>query len=162
MDLLEKIKILPKIELHAHLTGSVHLSTIIDLVRNQSEKSDLAKYQLHGFTWLKDCFEVFSYLHQILNNQENLIRITKEVLNTFQAENTVYLELRTTPRKICNENEVILSKIDYINTVLNVIKEFESQNEMIVRLILSIDRTKSMEDAYEVYNYTYTQFLIST
>jgi len=47
-------------------------------------------------------------------------------------------------------NKVILSKLDYINTVLDVIKEFEKQNEMIVRLILSIDRAKPIQDAYEV------------
>ena len=97
-------------------------------------------------------FLVFSFMHQLLNNKENLIRITKEVLLTFQKENTVYLELRTTPRQIyyTATNEVILSKLDYINTVLDVIKEFEKQNEMIVRLILSIDRAKSIQDAYEV------------
>ena len=35
MDLFSELKKLPKIELHAHLSGSVRNSTIVDLLRNE-------------------------------------------------------------------------------------------------------------------------------
>jgi adenosine deaminase len=75
--------------------------------------------------------------------------VTREVLEDFANDNCVYLELRTTPRTIYDKenNNIVLSKKDYIETVLNELKEFEKQNQMIVRLILSIDRTKGLIDA---------------
>lgn len=53
-----------------------------------------------------------------------------------------YLELRTTPREICDKHgEVAISKEEYVVIVLRAIEEFKRQHqEMSVYLILSIDR----------------------
>ena len=87
MNLFEQLKKLPKIELHAHLSGSVRHSTIIDLLRNELiEKSngtlseqdiekELEKYQLTEDKSLQDCFVIFSHLHRLLSNKENLVRV---------------------------------------------------------------------------------------
>ena len=76
--------------------------------------------------------------------------MTREILSDFSEENTVYLELRTTPRNIYENDKLIVSKREYIETIINEIRLFEAtNNSMITRLILSVDRTKGYEDAYD-------------
>jgi adenosine deaminase len=160
-NLFRELKKLPKIELHAHLSGSVRNSTIIELIKNEllekrSETQDelniekeIEQYQINENKSLKDCFTIFSHLHRLLNNKENLERVTREILKDFADENVIYLELRTTPRVIYDSfsKKVILTKRDYIETIINEIKEFEKCSDMIVRLILSIDRSKTIQEA---------------
>lgn len=96
---------------------------------------------------------MFTILHRLLNNKNILEQVTREILEDFHAENCVYLELRTTPRNIYDKqtNQLLVSKAEYLQTVINVIKEFEVKHgkEMIVRLILSVDRVKGYQDGLE-------------
>lgn len=64
--------------------------------------------------------------------------------------------MRTTPRTIKNDqNIVIVNKEDYLSTILQAIDEFEASvvrdgsGRMLVRVILSVDRAKSVEDGRE-------------
>src|SRR4051812_46400077 len=180
MDIsLEYCKLLPKIELHAHLSGSVREETIIQLLQQESksknknsnnnnndnsdnkdiDSENVVDYKLCedkfvnefstfklGDRNLNECFVVFKILHRLLNNLDILYTVTKQVISDFKSDNVVYLELRTTPRKFNNS-----TKLDYINTVIKAIKECELlyNNSIIVRLLLSIDRTQTLEDATE-------------
>jgi adenosine deaminase len=67
-----------------------------------------------------------------------------------------YLELRTTPRAIPAEN---ITKEEYINIVLQAIHDFEARlqktsdaGKLHTRLILSVDRKNTLEEALEVVN----------
>ena len=109
-----------KIELHAHLSGSVPKSTLYTILNeDRSKNSDLlAKFNeiTNEERDLDSCFRLFPIVHQILNNKDNLIRVTKDVLAHFESINVVYLELRTTPRHIQDEStkEIVLTKKEYI------------------------------------------------
>jgi adenosine deaminase len=142
------------------LTGSVRDSTILELLQEQTTShsansnetaeigllNELKRYPT-GPRDLSACFEVFNILHRVLNSKVVLARVTREVLEDFSRDNVVYLELRTTPRDILNNNkEVLVSKREYLATVIEVIKDFERTNDMIVRLLLSVDRSKTIED----------------
>ena len=110
--------------------------------------NELKKYP-SGPRDLSTCFEVFAILHRVLNKKSILERVTREILEDFNRENVVYLELRTTPREIFSDEtktNLVVSKREYLDTVISVIKEYELKNDMVVRLLLSIDRTKSVED----------------
>lgn len=137
-------------------------STVIDLLKTELKADnnwdearielEMAKYMIAPDKTMDQCFQIFGLLHRLLKKKENLSRVTREILSDFSEENTVYLELRTTPRNIyCNNEKLVLSKRDYIETIVNEIKLFEAShgNSMITRLILSIDRTKGYEDAYD-------------
>jgi adenosine deaminase len=137
-------------------------STIIDLLRNECKdindnymeeeafKLEMQKYRIAPNKTMDQCFAIFGLLHQLLKKKENLIRVTREILSDFSEENTVYLELRTTPRNIYENEKLIVSKREYIETIINEIRLFEAtNNSMITRLILSVDRTKGYEDAYD-------------
>jgi adenosine deaminase len=75
---------------------------------------------------------------------------TTSVLNYFQNDGVRYLELRTTPREIHDDQgNIVVSKEDYILTVLDAIDTFrkcqsqiDEADRMSVYLILSIDRAR--------------------
>jgi adenosine deaminase len=72
------------------------------------------------------------------------------VLRNFAADGVVYLELRTTPRALARSG---LSKAGYVEAILAVIREYESSSltqQLHTRLILSVDRRNTPEEAAEV------------
>ncbi len=151
---LDQVHKLPKIELHAHLTGSVRDSTVLDLLKLEANHANaeqvlVENYQINPDKTMEQCFQIFGLLHRLLKKRENLARVMREILEDFSEENTVYLELRTTPRNIYEGNDLVLSKREYIETVIGEIEKFKAGNDMITRLILSVDRTKGYEDALE-------------
>ncbi len=158
---LNQIHQLPKIELHAHLTGSVRDSTILELLKQDANQVNaeqilVENYKINPDRTMEQCFQIFGLLHRLLKKRENLKRVTREILEDFSEENTVYLELRTTPRNIYDGDTLVLSKNDYIQTVIGEIENFKSRSDMITKLILSVDRTKGYADALETVELCYS------
>lgn len=107
-DLLDFIRALPKAELHAHLSGSVRNSTLVELIRNNGVfNDDLAELEraeamIHkeGTRSLSDCFCIFDIIHKILNTKEAVTRVVYEMIEDCAKDNIRYLEVRTTPRRL--------------------------------------------------------------
>lgn len=141
---------LPKVELHAHLSGSVSYDTIRKLVNQPSKhnvrEEALALIDPNADKSLQQWFQLFTVIHQLITDEESLRMITSQVLEDFARDNTVYLELRTTPRK-CET----LSSEDYLLTVLRTIEEFHHAHPdgMVCRLLISISRHLPVSDASE-------------
>ncbi|XP_020531553.1 adenosine deaminase-like protein isoform X2 [Amborella trichopoda] len=170
----------PKIELHAHLNGSIRNSTLLELARGLGQKmnavsADIEHVIMKGDRSLPECFRMFDLIHICTTDHGTVTRITKEVVEDFAAENTVYLELRTTPKK----NETIgMTKRSYMEAVIDGLKAVEAVevlfipsdertesskesplmndssktkkgNQIYVRLLLSIDRRESTDGAME-------------
>jgi adenosine deaminase len=159
---------LPKVELHAHLSGSIKCETLHQIWQSKklqsscqdlddpmsALKSDAASVDIISF------FSIFDrYIYKLLDTAEAVRFATKTVLEDFQADGVAYLELRTTPR----ENPATgLTKQDYVETVNSAVSDWEQQREvgehagtsvrpgMETRLILSIDRKMTVEQAEEV------------
>jgi adenosine deaminase len=74
---------------------------------------------------------------------------TEAVLQDFQADGVVYLELRTTPRAMPASG---LTKDDYVKAVLDILSAHNDHtaNTMRAFLILSIDRRNTIAEAEEV------------
>ncbi|KAH7377835.1 hypothetical protein BKA66DRAFT_151365 [Pyrenochaeta sp. MPI-SDFR-AT-0127] len=74
---------------------------------------------------------------------------TRAVLQDFQADGVVYVELRTTPRALPGTG---VSKENYVKTVLRILNAHNDKDENTMRafLILSIDRRNTIEEAEEV------------
>lgn len=149
---------MPKIDLHAHLSGCVRPSTLLELSKNKgTELSIQAERLLSASSYIKresrtlsECFEIFNLIHSIMNNKETLRRVVYEALYDFYHDNVVYLELRTTPRQLPDGT----SKREYIETVLEVIRSFTSDKKCFhVKLLLSIDRaSRDFEDSKNTMN----------
>ncbi|KAH8672515.1 hypothetical protein BGZ60DRAFT_280723 [Tricladium varicosporioides] len=97
---------------------------------------------------LETFFPLFSrYIYALCDNRAALLYTTQSVLEDFQNDGVVYLELRTTPRAIPSAN---ITKDDYVKTILQCIQEFNRRSSLKTYLILSIDRRNDEATAMKV------------
>ncbi|KAF5270794.1 hypothetical protein FQR65_LT05413 [Abscondita terminalis] len=146
MELMEFCQKLPKIEVHAHLNGSLSEDTLRAL---KTPEEDILKYQLlskidNSKDKLNLAFTLFQIAHNATNTIETTYLATKQVIAEFYNDNVIYLELRTTPRA-----ESHMTKKDYINAIIRAIQE---QHLLTVKLILSINRTHSIDESIECFD----------
>ncbi|KAG2330662.1 hypothetical protein Bca52824_001842 [Brassica carinata] len=170
---MEWIHPMPKIELHAHLNGSIRDSTLLELARVLGEKgvivlSDVEDVIQKNDRSLAEVFKMFDLIHVITTDHQTVTRITREVVEDFALENVVYLELRTTPKR---NDSIGMSKRSYMEAVikgLRTINEVDvefctatnsrklhntcdgaGRKKIYIRLLLSIDRRETTESAME-------------
>lgn len=106
----------------------------------------LQKYEPPKSLTLKNCFSAFPLVHAAIKTKENLRRLTFETLADLSYANCIYAEIRTTPRALNDIN-----KAGYLETVIECFKEWEEgDSRLIPRLIVSVDRSKSLREAEEV------------
>ena len=86
---------------------------------------------------------MFDVIHDLIETKASLIRITRELIEDFINDDVIYAEIRTTPREYTVDG--YLSEKDGIDVILNTIKEMEREygNKIIIRLLLSINRSES-------------------
>ncbi|KAM0561484.1 hypothetical protein ACHAPJ_003367 [Fusarium lateritium] len=142
---------LPKIELHAHLTGSISRRALHEIwLRKKATGNTELEDPLvvmpegkHDYN-LQTFFPLFSsYIYNLITEEESVRYTTTSVLTDFLDDGVCYLELRTTPRSTPQ-----LSAEQYIAALLNTISSFEAENpELHTRLILSVDRRHTPEQA---------------
>ncbi|KAG8165688.1 hypothetical protein KVR01_004240 [Diaporthe batatas] len=161
---------LPKIELHAHLSGSISRQCLHEvwLMKKEAGETDLADPLVempdgkHDYN-LKTFFPLFSsYIYHLVDDLPALRHTTLSVLSDFANDGVVYLELRTTPRALPRSG---LSKAGYVEAILAAIREFEgadaaeaprdsgpvtARRRLHTRLILSVDRRNTPGEAAEV------------
>ncbi|KAK0579037.1 hypothetical protein LWI29_020017 [Acer saccharum] len=176
---MEWLLSMPKVELHAHLNGSIRDSTLLELARLLGEKgvivfSDVEHVIMKNDRSLHEVFKLFDLIHILTTDHKTVTRITKEVVEDFASENVVYLELRTTPKR---NDSIGMSKRSYMEAVVEGLRAVSAVdidfaphnmdgnpvNDMItddicngttrkkiyVRLLLSIDRRETTEAAME-------------
>ncbi|CAH1169828.1 unnamed protein product [Phaedon cochleariae] len=142
------LKFLPKIELHAHLNGSLNDKILKEL---GCEEDSIMQYKKltqsidKSDNTLQECFDVFKIAQNATKTQESVYLATKSVIEDFVRDGVVYLELRTTPR-----SEINMSKEEYIESVIRGIESLSGSKEKIfVKLILSIDRRHDKKTSEE-------------
>ncbi|CAL4058725.1 unnamed protein product, partial [Meganyctiphanes norvegica] len=143
---------MPKIELHAHLSGSLSDSTVLRLLNDKRQQGDISLPESAEFTinrgpkrTIDECFEIFSILHKLTDSLSAVSSMTKDVIREFAADNVCYLELRTTPKLIPG----VMDKNQYIEAVLDAIIDEEKESNIMVRLLLSLDRGRPLQDNKE-------------
>lgn len=134
---------LPKVELHAHLNGSIRSTTVAELAEAAGVDKSLLRDIHDDNRDLAACFRVFSVIHKLVRTAEVLERIAFEVVEDFARENVVYVELRTTPRAV---PETGLTEEGYVEAVLAGIRRALRQyaDRIDAMLILSVNRTMSL------------------
>ncbi|XP_007533548.2 adenosine deaminase-like protein [Erinaceus europaeus] len=153
---------LPKVELHAHLNGSISSNSMKKLIakkpglkiHNKMTIIDKGKKRT-----LDECFQVFQIIHQITTSPEDILMITKDVIREFAEDGVKYLELRSTPRK---ETATGMTKRTYIESVLEGIKQSKQENlDIDVRYLIAIDRRGGPSAAKETVKLA-EEFFLST
>lgn len=148
-------KALPKVELNAHLNGTVRDSTVRELagklMLNGKPMSLARLVQLTQQTSpsIGECFQLFDILHSLTTDHDALRRISREALEDFAADNVVYAELRTTPK--CRPERGV-TKESYVEAVLAGMDDYfasGSAEDITVRLLLSIGREQTRAEMLE-------------
>ncbi|XP_044016981.1 adenosine deaminase-like protein isoform X2 [Aphidius gifuensis] len=147
MDLSTYCKALPKIELHAHLNGSVGTETLRKLQKIQNNPvNDQLISEIKNFKTLKECFRVFKIVHDLTDTIEAVYLATCDVIKDFHDDNVIYLELRTTPRAVNGK----MTKNEYIKTIIKAIEDTSKVlSGIIVKLLISVDRKQGSLNADE-------------
>lgn len=135
---------LPKIDLHAHLNGSIRRSTFLELLPIESQ-CEVAK--LFNQMSYMNAFKIFSYIGTILSDLTIVRRVCREMLEDWNKHNVIYLEIRTTLKRINNT-----TKQDYLRTVLEEIDIGNRQLKMQTRLIISLNRDLPITEAEDTLN----------
>ncbi|XP_063380426.1 adenosine deaminase-like protein [Cydia fagiglandana] len=144
MDLKSFCRELPKIELHAHLGGSLSQSTMLQLKRLYADSGipdktnaffDEFQIAAGDTRNLSDCFQVFSIAHSLTSTPEALALATSLTLQEFQDDGCIYIEIRSTPRET-----PYMTRGEYIDTIIQAIRKSSINLTIISRLIISIDR----------------------
>ncbi|KAI0382630.1 Metallo-dependent hydrolase [Hypomontagnella monticulosa] len=143
------------LSLHAHLTGSISRQCLHEIweVKNAAGQTNLEDPLIvmpegrHDYN-LKTFFPLFSsYIYNLINDASSLEHSTKSVVADFAADGVVYLELRTTPRAMPSAG---LDKAGYVAAVLQAMSAAQEAAQTIhARLILSIDRRNTLDEALE-------------
>jgi len=158
---------LPKVELHAHLSGSISRTTLHTIwqKKNTNSKDDdiqlpdpaIALKPAGTFPTILSFFQIFNdYIYNLVNDRESIAYATRSVVEDFQRDGVRYLELRSTPRHI---PEAGISREEYVEIVLDALTQYHKAqtasgardaDQIEVHLILSIDRTMSASEADEI------------
>ena len=148
-EFYKQVKALPKVELHAHLSGSITQKKLNEMLEVRGEK----KFELFDAVEAsksdtnEKAFDYFINVYRVLKDLDSLQECTKHILEEFHKNNCIYLEIRTEPKPFFNEKgEEVTTPYQYIKTVQTAIDKFhaicsvDKLPKMIVKLILSIKR----------------------
>lgn len=135
----EFLRVIPKTDVHVHLDGSLRLSTLIELAKQDGV--EMPSYSDEGLKKLvfKDKFKDLSeYLHgfmytcAVLRNAENLERCSYELAVDNQNEGVRYVEVRLAPQLLIDNKGLTMEKIFSAvnNGFERAAKEFNSKLEV--------------------------------
>ena len=133
----------PKIELHAHLHGCVRKSTLKEFLTERNIPFDDDVFKTKD---MRGSFRIFDYIHKSITSLDQVRRMFNEMIEDFEAQNVLYLELRTTPKDFPGSNCE-----DYVRTLLVELEKRgkAGESQIIVKLLLSMSRSESLEKARE-------------
>eukprot|EP01062_Namystynia_karyoxenos_P021570 TRINITY_DN18216_c0_g1_i1.p2 TRINITY_DN18216_c0_g1~~TRINITY_DN18216_c0_g1_i1.p2 ORF type:complete len:411 (+),score=128.33 TRINITY_DN18216_c0_g1_i1:77-1234(+) len=115
---------MPKVELHAHLGGSIRRATIEELLSARglphlkcvASRAPVGSPASSAQSRMDECFELFNAIYKVTDRLSVIDRITREVIEDYAAENTRYLELRTSLKSLEGRPAA-----DYLDTVLQAV-----------------------------------------
>ena len=133
---------IPKIELHAHIGGCMRPATFMELA--MAKGADLDAVDFYNVN-IGTAFEFFRINSQLVTDLATLQRVTYEIIEDYEKQNTRYLELRSSPKAYGEK-----TKADCLNALLEVFEQAEKDMPNLkVRLLVSINRQSSLESAQE-------------
>ena len=146
---------LPKIELHCHLDGCLRTKTVIELAKKENLKLDSLEYEKVEELLVvpSECDSLDTYLKRfnlpigLMQNKENLKRISYELIEDVNRENVKYIEIRFAPLL---HTECGLSVKEVVESVLEGMKEGERDFNVKSNLIICVMRHHDLESGYKL------------
>ena len=153
---LNTYRALPKVELHRHLEGSLRLDTMVEIARKHGIEipddvlrlSTLVQVQEQDKFTFQNYLSKFGTLRMFYRSPEVIHRVTREAIEDAAKDNVKYLELRFTPVALSRAERFPLH--DVMDWVIASTKETAQKNNIIVKLIASVNRHESTDLAEQV------------
>ena len=136
----ERVRLLPKIEFHAHLHGSIRRSTLRALADERGLGAK-ARAVLGGPRDLPTCFAIFGLVHACVDSLDVVARVCEETLEDFAAEGCAYVELRSTPRALGGATVAA-----YVERVAAAMESWDDA-KLTPRFLVSVDRSRGSDAA---------------
>jgi len=143
-NLIPTLKTLPKIDLHRHLEGSLRLSTLAEIARQNGV--DMETYDIEELRPLvqvvddepnfQEFLAKFTVLRKFYSSREAILRIAYEVVADAAADNVRYLELRFNPVALSHHQGFSFEEVtDWVIQAINKAqKDFPTQVRLIVQM----------------------------
>lgn len=151
------LKMVPKVELHIHLDGSVRVKTVAELLHKNENEVKMQMVCDKMTLSLTDYLTKFELPLEVMQTKENLQRITRELLEDLQEEHVIYAEIRFAPflhtKGGLTQEEVVKSIVEVTRSMNGILCNFIlccmrqdiiNQNE---------NNFKTLEVAYEYLNH---------
>ncbi len=141
------IKAIPKVELHCHIDGSLRIESMYEIL-GLEDRISLEEFKKEvrvekECASLKDYLEKFEIPIEVMNSQENIERLSYEIMEDLSKEGVMYAELRFAPNlhksKDFNIDEII-------EAVIVGMERAEKDFSIKGNLILICMRHHSLED----------------
>lgn len=147
--LQERVAVLPKIELHRHLEGSLRLSTLAEIAREYMNIEDsttlrpLVQMMTDEARDSSSFLSKFVMLRQFYRSEAIVARLVEEVIEDAANDHITYLELRFTPRALCSMINCPMPHM--VGLVCEVGNAAAIQHNLKVRYIIGMNRHESVE-----------------
>lgn len=150
----ERLKRLPKVELHCHLDGSIRISTMIDLAQKENislpsmDEEELTKMIVIGKNrgTLEDYLKRFDYTLSVMQTPSSLKRTSYELIEDVSKENVKYIEIRYSPILHTKQGMTISESVEAVREGLKQgEKDFGVQSGIIVCGIRNISPAVSLK-----------------
>ena len=155
--LLDRVQRMPKVELHRHLEGSMRLSTLLDIAhKHDRELANITLDELRPHVQMVPGQQLsvgvflgkFKTLRQFYNSPQTIRRIAREAVIDAAEDNIKYMELRFTPRALCNV--LACGYEQAMDWVCDTIAQAATDEDITVKLIVSMNRHEGVNTAEEV------------
>jgi adenosine deaminase len=146
------IHAMPKIELHRHLEGSLRLETLAEIAPEAGiEMPEYDIEMIRPFVQMmpdevrssQHFLGKFMTLRQFYRSTEIIERITREIVEDAAADNVQYMELRFTPKALCNITQCSMEEV--VTLVCDAANATAEELGIMVRYIVSMNRHESPE-----------------
>src|SRR5574338_149126 len=153
---LQAYRALPKVDLHRHLEGSLRLKTMLDVANQHGitipddvlRLSNLVQVQVADKFTYQNFLAKFNTLRLFYRSPDVIHRITREAIEDAAKDNVKYMELRFTPVALSRAERFPLH--DVMDWVIASTKESSEKNNIVVKLIASVNRHESPDLAEQV------------
>lgn len=147
----EKIEKIKKVELHIHLDGSVQLSTIAKISGKKTEELTKEMIAPHKCKNLSEYLTKFDLSIKYMQTKENLIQVSKELVDYLESQNVIYAEIRFAPMFHTKEG---LTYDEVVEAVLEGINENKKvKTNLILCLMKGFPEKENIETIKTAYKY---------
>jgi adenosine deaminase len=148
LSLDQFLRLIPKAELHCHLFGTVREPTLRDLARRAGapySNDEIASWYVRGEKPRGVLHVLRALDDRLITRAEDLARLTREYLEDAAAHGVRYSEVFWNPTGTARLSHIPFTTAQ--DAILGAMRETEQDRDIVARLVPSIDREASPDEA---------------